>query len=102
MEEMKDLDMFILMKEAERVSKAENDKFKLLPRMANASRFQLGALISQSFAERMNSCGKQIVSDNRGKLDNDMIDKLVVLCMNREFMEFVRLRQTKSKVASKN
>lgn len=39
MDEMKDLDMFILMKAAERISKAENDKFKLLRRMANVSRF---------------------------------------------------------------
>lgn len=54
MDEMKDLDMTILIKEAERISKAENNKFKLLPRMENASKFQLGALISQSFAEHIN------------------------------------------------
>ena len=81
MDEMKDLDMFILMKEAERVSKAENDKFKLLPRMANASRFQLGALISQSFAERMNSCGKQIVFDNQGPAYTIIIHFQAWFCM---------------------
>lgn len=56
--------------------------------MAKCSCFQLGSLASQSYAERMNSAGKNIVNDNRAKLDHDTIDKLVVLCMNKKFMDF--------------
>ena len=66
--------------------------------MASVSKFQLGALLSQSFAERMNSAGKNIFRDNRGKLDHEMIDKLVVLRMNRNFMEFCRKFQVKNKL----
>lgn len=98
MDELKDLDTKILMREALLVSKLDNDCFGLLPHMASVSKFQLGALLSKSFAERMNSAGKNIVRDNRGKLDHEMIDKLVVLRMNRNFMEFCRKFQVKNKL----
>ena len=87
---MLNLDMRVLMKEAEQVSALHNNKFKLLPLMANASKFQLGSLISQSFAERMNSAGKNIVSDYQTQLDSNTISKLTCLCMNKGFMEFSR------------
>ena len=90
MDEMQFVDMKVLMKEAERLSASQNNKFKLLPLMAKCSKFQLGALVSQSFAERMNSAGKHIVTDNRTQLDQDMIDKLVILHMNKRFMEYSR------------
>ena len=38
----------------------------------------------------MNSGGKNIVKDNRAKLAHDTINKLVVLRMNKRFMEFCR------------
>ena len=82
--------MQVLMKEAERVSVLHSNKFKLLPLMANASKFQLGALVSQSFAEQMNSCRKNVVSDYQTKSDSDTISKLVCLRMNKSFMEFSR------------
>jgi len=88
MDELKDLDVKILMREAILVSKSDNDCVGLLPHMAIVSKFQLEALLSQSFAERMNSTGNNIFRDNRGKLDHEMTDKLVVLRMNRNFMEF--------------
>ena len=45
-DEMLNLDMRVLMKEVEQVSALYNNKFKLLPIIANASKFQLGALVS--------------------------------------------------------
>ena len=90
MEEMLNLDMRVLMKEAERVSALHNNKFKLLPLMANASKFQLGALVSQSFAEKMNSARKNIVSDHQTQLDSDTTSKHTYLRMNKGFMEFAR------------
>lgn len=98
MDELKDLDMKILMRDALLVRKSDNDCFGLLPHMASVSKFQLGPLLSQSFAEQLNSAGKNIVRDNRGKLDHEMIDKLVVLRMNRNFMEFCRKFQVKNKL----
>jgi len=97
MDEMLHLDMKILMKESERVSESNDKKFKLLPLMAKCSKFQLGALVSQSFAERMNSAGKNIVTDNRTNLDQDMIDKLVILRMNKRFMEYARQERARKK-----
>ena len=54
MTELKDLDMKILLTEATRVNQEDNC-FGYLLVMCKASQFQLGALVSQSFAERMNS-----------------------------------------------
>ena len=36
--------------------------------------------------ERMNSCAKLIVSEKQTRLNHELIDKLVVLCMNIKFM----------------
>ena len=84
------LDMSVVMKEAIRYSKANRNCFKLLPDMACHSKFQIGAVMSQSFSERMNSVGKVIFADNRTLLDADIINKLVVLRMNKRFIEYCR------------
>ena len=93
-DELRDLDACAVMKEAERINNIDN-RFKLLPQMCRSSKFQLGAPISQSHAERMNSAGRNVASDHRGKLDAEMVDKLVVLRMNRKFMEFTRQKNAK-------
>lgn len=46
MKEMKDLDMKPLMKEVERLSALNNIKFKMLPIIANCSKYEIGALVS--------------------------------------------------------
>ena len=56
----------------------------------NDSKIQLGALVSQSFAEKMNSARKNIVSDHQTQLDSDTTSKLTCLRMNKGFMEFAR------------
>ena len=61
-------------------------KYDLLIDMCRNSRCQLGALASQSFAERMNSVGNLLVTDKRNKLGKDLLNKLVVLHMNRDFI----------------
>ena len=61
-------------------------KFDLLIDMCRNSRCQLGALASQSFAERMNSVGNLLVTDKRTKLGKEILNKLVVLHMNKDFI----------------
>jgi len=59
--------------------------------MFSNSRCQMGALVaSQSFAERMNSRANLLVTKTRTRLDHDLIDMLVVLQMNKDFMMFTR------------
>ena len=91
------LDMSVVMKEAIRYSKENRDCFKLLPDMACHSKFQIGAVMSQSFSERMNSAGRVVVTDNRTLLDTDVINELVVLRMNKKFMEYCRQMLVKKK-----
>ena len=53
-----------------------------------------GALTSDSFSERMISNANLLVDPHRLKFGDEMIDKLVVLRMNKKFMD--RLRITKA------
>ena len=94
---MMHLDMKIVMKDAIRYSKENNDCFKLIPMMACHSKFQIGALNSQSFCERMNSAGKNIVSDNRTCLEADLINTLVVLRTNQNFIMYCQKNQARKK-----
>ena len=50
----------------------------------------LGALNAESFCERVLSCVKLVVSDLHVRLKAEEIRMLVMLRMNREFMEYMR------------
>jgi len=65
-------------------------KFGYLPLMMGCSVGQLGALNAESFAERVNSAAKLLVDDKNTSLADPLINMLVVLRMNRSFMEFMR------------
>ena len=68
-----------------------NEKcFDYLPVMVGCSKCQLGALTAQSYAERINSAAKEINTKDRLKMDSVLIDKLVTIRINKNFMEFVR------------
>ena len=95
--DLKDLDMKVLLTEAKKLNDKDN-RFGHLLTMCNATKFQLGALISQSFAERMNSAGNNIVTENRSSLGNETIDKLAILRMNRRFIDHCR----KQKATARN
>jgi len=66
-------------------------KYGWLPRMASSSRGQIGALCAESFCERILSCANDVCSEDNTGLGCEEINMLVVLRMNREFMEFMRL-----------
>ena len=64
-------------------------EFGHLPKMAIA---RLSGNMSSSFVERMNSCAKLIFTDGRTLLSDEELDMVVVLRMNRKFMEYMRGR----------
>ena len=53
-----------------------------LPRMASCSRGQLGALMAESFCERILSCAKQVLHAERLSLKPEECEKIVILRMN--------------------
>ena len=87
------LDVKPLMDNLEKVNAENNNCFGYLPLMASCSKCQLGALNSQSFAERINSVANLIVTVTRGDLDPVLVNKLVMLRMNKTFMEFLCARK---------
>ena len=77
----------MLRSESLRLKKGLSAKFGYLPMMAVAT---LGALNAESFCERVLSCVKLVVSDLHVRLKAEKIRMLVMLRMNREFMEYMR------------
>jgi hypothetical protein len=59
-----------------------NPKCGLLPLMASCSKGELGALNSESYAERVNSIGKQILTNGNTLLSDEEIEMMVILRMN--------------------
>ena len=59
------------------------------------SRGQLGALMAESFCERILSCAKQVLHAERLSLKPEEYEKIVILRMNRAFMEYMRQNHAK-------
>ena len=89
-DDLMNLDMYDLMNAASDYNNLHDNVFGLIIMMGKNSPYQLGALNAQSFVERMNSHGNLIVDKNRMCLDDDTIDKLVVLKTNSGYMENTR------------
>jgi hypothetical protein len=89
-EHLMDADVSKMMKEINSENKRLDNLFGFLPDMCKNSRCQLGALASQSFAERMNSCANLLLTKNRLTMSDDAIEKFVVLRMNKDFMQLMR------------
>ena len=60
----------------------------LLPLMIGCSKFQWGALNSQSFSEQINSAANKIVTEGTLKTNPTVVDKLVTIRMNERFIKF--------------
>jgi len=74
-----------------RVVKANSSKaFGLLPLMMSCSKYQLGSLNLQSFAERINSAANRVVTEETIQTNPTLVDKLVTLRMNKSFMDFIK------------
>eukprot|EP00978_Attheya_sp_CCMP212_P023251 scaffold70812_cov67-Attheya_sp.AAC.1 len=70
-------------------SDMERKRYGYLPFMASCSKGQIGDLNAESYAERVNSMGKLVLTDGNSLLKDDETEMLVVLCMNRDFMCFM-------------
>ena len=79
-----------------------NRIFGYLPEMCKNSPCQLGALTSESFSERMISAANLLVTTHSLHLDHDHIDKVVVLRMNKRFMERVRRKEAFTSITFKD
>ena len=69
--------------------------FGFLPRMAQASKGQIGALNAESFCERCLSCANTVMTDGNTLLSNEEVEMLTVLRMDEDFMEYMRARRPK-------
>ena len=58
--------------------------------MAACSFAQLGALNAESFCERVLSCANDVLTEGNTLLGDEELEMLVILRMNRKFMEFMR------------
>ena len=70
-------------------SRDVDNLFGYLPMMCKNSKCQLGVLSSQSFVERMNSEANNVITIDRTHLDDSMLEKCVVLRMNKDFMRLM-------------
>ena len=72
----------------------ETDKgrrlYGYIPLMATSSYAQIGALNAESFCERILRCAGHVLTEGNTLLADDELEMLVILRMNREFMQHVR------------
>jgi hypothetical protein len=61
-----------------------------IPLMASSSSGQLGALSAESYCERILSCANNVIVKGNTLLGDEELEMIVVLRMNREFMQFMR------------
>ena len=59
-------------------------------RMDSYQEWLLGRIPASSFCERINSIAKDVMTDGHTAMKQDSLEKLVVLRMNREFMQYMR------------
>jgi len=65
-------------------------QYGFLPLMASCSKSQIGACNAESFCERVISACNCICHKQNTNLSEDLLQKMVVLRINREFMKFMR------------
>ena len=61
-----------------------------IPLMASCSNGQIGALNAESFCERVLRCAGHVLTEGNTLLSDEELEMLVILRMNRDFMEFMR------------
>ena len=75
-------------------SDPERSKYGLIPHMASGSKGCISFLPAASFCERVNSVAKDVMTDAHLLMKDDALEMMVVLRINREFMEFTRKNTT--------
>ena len=69
---------------------AERKIYGFIPLMAACSYGQIGALNAESFCERALRCAGHVLNEGNTLLSDEELEMLVILRMNRDFMEFMR------------
>ena len=64
--------------------------YGLIPLMASCSYGQIGALNAESFCERVLRCAGHVLTEGNTLLSDEELEMLVILRMNRDFMQFMR------------
>ena len=77
----------------------DEHKFGCLPESCYNSPCQLGVIALESFSEIMTSASNVLVDAHRLHLNDDMIDEMIILRMNKKFMERIRTQKYFSSVA---
>ena len=70
---------------------AEDPTYGFFPLMAGCSKGQIGALNAESYAERVLSAANLIIHDGNTSMHDDILEKLVLLRINRDFIEYMRV-----------
>jgi hypothetical protein len=65
-------------------------RIDIIPLMATASFGQIGALNAESFCERVLRCAGHVLTEGNTLLSDEELEMLVILRMNRNFMQFMR------------
>ena len=89
--------MKIVLENVTEVSGSER-KFGCLPETCTKSPVQLGTMTSERFSERMTSSANLLVDTHCLKFGDGMIDKLIVLRMNKKFIDKIRSKSTFSTI----
>jgi len=71
-------------------SDVDRKKYGLISRMAAGSKGCIGFLPAASFCERVNSVAKDVMTDAHTLMCDEALEMLVVLRINRKFMEYMR------------
>jgi hypothetical protein len=61
--------------------------YGLLPKMGLA---RIGRHLGESYCERMGSCAKQVMDDGSSLLSDELLEKIVVLRMNKNLLRYMR------------
>lgn len=84
------LDMGVLMRKlCKEPTSFEN--FGYIPLMAGCSPYQIGSLNAESFCERVISACNLVMTTGNTLLGNEELEMLVLLRINRQFMEHMRI-----------
>ena len=63
----------------------------LIPALAASSVGNIGVCLSESFAERMFSAANDVSTKGNTRLSDEEVEKLTLLRINRDFMEYMRV-----------
>ena len=68
----------------------KHPNFGFIPLMAISSQYNIGALNAESFCERIISAGNLVMTDGNTLLNDNELEMLILLRINRDFMIFMR------------